>query len=125
MFENRLEEVLPAYRFWYRLANSAVLALAVVAIWLFIGMLGYHFVAGLPWIDAFLNAAMILSGMGPVDEMRGNAAKLFAGTYALLSGVVFLSTAAILFAPLVHRLLHHFHRRSPADLDESGSRPPE
>lgn len=71
MFENRLEEVLPAYRFWYRLANSAVLALAVVAIWLFIGMLGYHFVAGLPWIDAFLNAAMILSGMGRLMRCAG------------------------------------------------------
>jgi hypothetical protein len=73
------------------------------------GVLGYHYIAGLSWIDAFENAAMILSGMGPVDEIHGTGAKVFAGCYALFSGVVFITTAAILLAPLVHRLLHRFH----------------
>lgn len=76
---------------------------------LLLGMLGYHYVGELPWIDAFLNAAMILTGMGPVDHMATAEGKLFAGVYALYSGIAFLSTATLLFAPVAHRLLHRLH----------------
>ena len=92
-----------------RLAFHALVAAAIVAVSLTLGILGYHFVAGLSWIDALLNASMILTGMGPVDVLRTEAAKLFASFYALFSGVVFLVTASILVAPIAHRLLHRFH----------------
>jgi len=84
-------------------------AAVLVAGSLGLGMCGYHFLEGLPWIDALLNASMILTGMGPVDAVRTTAGKLFASGYALFSGVVFLTTAAVLFAPALHRFLHRFH----------------
>ncbi len=74
-----------------------------------LGVLGYHYIARLAWIDAVLNAAMILTGMGPVDTMKDTPSKLFASAYALFSGVVFLSAISIVFAPVFHRVLHHFH----------------
>ena len=83
--------------------------------WLLIGILGYHILAKLGWIDALLNASMILSGMGPVDTLPNNTSKVFASIYAVFSGVVFLSTSAILVAPVVHRLMHHFHLRRKAE----------
>jgi hypothetical protein len=116
MYEHRRQKVLPRHLFVRRLASSAALAIAVVGTSLLIGILGYHFFAGLKWIDAFLNASMILSGMGPVDTLQGDGAKLFAGCYALFSGTVFLTTAAIIFSPLAHRVLHRFH----ADAENSG-----
>jgi hypothetical protein len=88
---------------------SFFIAVAVIAIALGIGVLGYHHFAGLPWIDSLLNASMILTGMGPIDPMRSDAAKLFASLYALFSGVVFLTAVALLLSPIFHRLLHHFH----------------
>jgi hypothetical protein len=88
---------------------SFSIAVAVIAIALGIGVLGYHHFAGLPWIDSLLNASMILTGMGPIDPMRSDAAKLFASLYALFSGVVFLTAVALLLSPIFHRLLHHFH----------------
>ena len=74
-----------------------------------VGVLGYHFIAGLNWVDALLNAAMILSGMGPVNTLDSDAAKLFASAYALFSGVAFITTTGILIAPVFHRVLHRFH----------------
>ncbi len=76
---------------------------------LLVGMAGYHWIAGLSWIDSLLNAAMILGGMGPVDEMTTVAAKIFASFYALFSGLVFVGAAGVLLSPLFHRLLHAFH----------------
>lgn len=81
----------------------------LVAIALGIGMMGYHFFESMNWVDAFVNAAMILSGMGPVGELKTDAGKIFAGFYALFSGLVFISVAGILFAPIAHRALHKFH----------------
>ena len=74
-----------------------------------IGILGYHFIARLAWIDALMNASMILTGMGPVNTLNGVAAKLFASGYALFSGVFFLAASSVVLAPLLHRLLHHLH----------------
>ncbi len=79
-----------------------------------IGMAGYHGFEGLPWLDAFLNAAMILSGMGPVAEIQTAAGKLFAGCYALFSGFALLTSAGVVFAPVFHRFLHKFHLESEA-----------
>jgi hypothetical protein len=109
MFEHHRQPVIAHHLFLRRMMRSVGLAASIIGASLLIGVLGYHFIAQLAWIDAFHNAAMILSGMGPVDEIRGNGAKIFAGSYAVFSGVVFLSTAAVLFAPIVHRLLHRLH----------------
>ena len=87
------------------LAASGLLVLLSLGV----GTLGYHHVAGLGWIDALYNAAMILTGMGPVAPMPNNAAKLFASAYALFSGVVFVTAAGIMVSPLFRRVLHHFH----------------
>ncbi len=92
-----------------RRLRSLVVAIGILLPSLGIGVLGYRFVADLPWIDALLNASMILTGMGPVDPMRTVAAKLFGSCYALFSGIVFITTAGVLLAPVVHRVLHKFH----------------
>ncbi len=81
-----------------------------------IGMAGYRGFEGLSWLDAFLNSAMILSGMGPVATMHTAAGKLFAGCYALYSGLALITTVAVIFAPIFHRFLHKFHLE--ADLGE-------
>jgi hypothetical protein len=109
MFEHKSERLLPRRAFYARMAKSVGLVAAVVAFSLLIGSAGYHYLGELPWIDSLLNASMILSGMGPVDPLKTNAAKLFATFYALYSGVAFLSIVAILMAPLLHRFLHRFH----------------
>ena len=85
------------------------MGLLLVAASLGAGMIGYRVTMGLPWIDAFVNAAMILSGMGPLAIPQTDAAKIFAGTYALFSGLAVLAIAGVIFAPVVHRLLHALH----------------
>lgn len=109
MFEKRDEPILNQKAFLLRLTKSFVVTLAIVIASLTIGSVGYHVYGELPWIDAMLNAAMILTGMGPVDAMKSNSGKLFATFYALYSGIAFLSMIAVTLAPLLHRLLHRFH----------------
>ena len=109
MFEHRHEPLLPARVFYLRLLACLGLALAIITFALGLGVAGYHFIADLPWIDALLNAAMILTGMGPVDVLRSDAAKIFASLYALFSGVVFISLMGLLLSPIAHRVLHKFH----------------
>ena len=92
-----------------RLLTSSAVGMALVAVSLAVGMAGYHGYEGLPWIDAFLNASMILSGMGPLMSPVTTSGKLFAGFYALYSGLAVLVIAGVIFAPIVHRLLHRFH----------------
>jgi len=92
-----------------RLATHSAAALGLLAISLVIGMLGYVAFERMSWIDAFLNASMLLGGMGPVNPPQTDAGKIFAGVYALYSGLVFIVTAAVLFAPILHRVLHRFH----------------
>lgn len=108
-YEKRTQALLPMSRFIIRLARSASIAAGVVFGGLGLGVLGYHYLEKLPWIDALLNASMILSGMGPVNNPISAEGKLFASGYALFSGIVFLTVAAVLFAPMLHRLVHHFH----------------
>ncbi len=107
--ETRRDRLLSRRRFLGRLARYAGAAVLVTGGSLGIGMLGYHYLERLPWLDAFLNAAMILGGMGPVDAVRTRAGKAFAGCYALYCGVVALVVAGMLFTPIFHRLLHRFH----------------
>lgn len=109
MFEPRRKPLLPRPAFYARVARSLALALAIVAVSLGIGMAGYHGFERLSWLDAFLNAAMILSGMGPVAAVQTTAGKLFAGCYALYSGLALITTLAVIFVPLFHRFLHKFH----------------
>ncbi len=109
MYEHKSKPLLPRRKFYQRIALNAGVVVGIVAFSLFMGSAGYHYLAGLPWIDALLNASMILTGMGPVDPVKTTAAKLFATFYALYSGIAFLTMMAILMAPLLHRFLHKFH----------------
>ena len=109
MYERRTEKLLPVHRFLGRVAKTVCFAFLLIVVALAIGVVGYHEFAGLPWIDSFLNASMILTGMGPVDLMKTDAAKLFASLYAIFSGSIFLTAIAFMLAPVFHRLLHHFH----------------
>ena len=108
-FEHRLQPLLTTQEFLRRQLIAVVVSFALLLVWIFLGMLGYHILADLPWVDAFLNTAMIVGGMGPVDLLPSDAAKIFAGVYAILSGVILLSSFGVLAAPLYHRFLHKFH----------------
>jgi len=109
MYENSKEQLVPRRIFIKRIIRSFALGLAVVCISLFMGMCGYHYLENLNWLDAYLNASMILSGMGPVDTLKTSAGKFFAGSYALFSGIIFLVIIGIIFAPLFHRFFHKLH----------------
>jgi hypothetical protein len=109
MYEPRYKPLLPRREFFRRLARSTALGLAVVGGALLIGMAGYHIFENKGWIDSFANASMILSGMGPLGELKTTAGKIFAGCYALFSGVAFLTSVGLVFAPVFHRFLHRFH----------------
>jgi hypothetical protein len=87
----------------------ASIALAIDAGSLLVGVVGYHVLEGLSWVDALLNASMILGGMGPVNAIHTTAGKLFASFYAIYSGLIFLVVAGVLLAPVIHRFMHHFH----------------
>jgi len=117
-FERRGESLLPFAQFTLRMLRSLTLVLGILAVSLCLGILGYHYIQGLAWVDALLNASMILSGMGPVDAPKATPAKIFASLYALFSGVVFISTAGIIFAPVAHRMLHWFHLESQENAEK-------
>jgi len=108
-YEHRHEPLIPRAAFLLRIAFHAAIAVGIVLGALLIGVFGYHFIARLSWIDALVNASMLLGGMGPVNELHTTGAKLFASFYALFAGVVFLIGVGVLFAPIVHRFLHRFH----------------
>jgi hypothetical protein len=121
-YEHKTEPLLPVRRFVARMMVHLSAGLLVIAASLGLGVLGYHHFARLPWLDALLNASMILGGMGPVDTVRTAGGKVFASGYALFSGVVFLAVVGIMMAPAAHRMLHRLHlegetaaeRREPA-----------
>lgn len=115
MYEKRLQALAPTGVFVRRLVRHSAIAAALVAVSLAIGMAGYHGFEGLPWLDAFLNAAMLMGGMGPVDALHTAGGKLFAGCYALYCGLVVVVAAGLLLAPFLHRLLHRFHLDSGRD----------
>ena len=95
--------------FYRHVLVALALAGGLIGFSLGLGILGYHFIAGLRWVDSLLDASMILAGMGPVSPLTSDAAKVFASGYALFSGVVFISATGILLSPIFHRVLHRFH----------------
>ncbi len=127
-FEHRKQPLLPRRVFVRRLFYAAALSAVLLAIWTVVGMVGYHVLGDLGWVDSFLNSAMIVGGMGPVDVLKTDNAKVFAGLYAILSGVIFLSVFGLLFVPVFHRFLHRFHldadEQALAERPESGPKTP-
>jgi hypothetical protein len=115
VFERRHEPLLPRHLFLRRMARWSALAATILLGSLMLGVLGYHYLERLPWIDALLNASMIAGGMGPVDPVKTTAGKLFASFYALYSGLAIISAAGVLFAPIFHRFMHHFHVETKPD----------
>ena len=109
MYEPRYARPLPRPKFYGRMARHGAVVALLIVVSLGIGMVGYHALEKMPWLDAYANAAMILSGMGPLTELKTNAGKFFAGSYALFSGIMFISAAGILLAPVAHRVMHKFH----------------
>jgi hypothetical protein len=109
MYESKKHPPIPRRRFIERVLRHAVAALALLALSLALGIASYQHFEHLPWRDAFLNAAMLMGGMGAVDAPRTNGGKVFAGLYALYAGLVFLVASGLVFAPIVHRVLHRFH----------------
>ena len=108
-YEHRRQRPLPRRHFVRRLLAHFALASGIIAASLAIGMCGYVYFEGLTWLDAFLNAAMLLGGMGPVDDPKTAGGKLFAGSYALFAGLIFLVVAGIMLGPVVHRIMHRLH----------------
>jgi hypothetical protein len=109
MYEHHKQPLASKEVFARRLALNGLLCLLLLGFSLGIGMLGYHFLENLSWIDSLLNASMILGGMGPVNTMQTNAGKIFASFYAIYSGVILLASVGVLAAPIFHRFMHHFH----------------
>ena len=118
-YEKREEELISKAEFLRRLGHSFLVVGILIGVSLGVGMLGYRSFEGLAWVDSFLNASMILGGMGPVDPMKTEAGKIFAGAYALYSGLAFLVLAGLLFAPVAHRILHSFHYESDQEREKS------
>jgi len=115
MYEGRKDRLLTRAQFARRVFGHVGVAVGAAAISLYIGMAGYHYLAGLNWVDSLLNASMILGGMGPVDDLKTDGAKIFASFYALFSGLVFIGLVSVLLAPFIHRAMHKFH------IDEEGT----
>ena len=108
-YEQHGQKLAPFSVFAGRVAKHVALACCVLGVVLCIGIAGYHWLAGLAWIDSLLEASMILGGMGPVNPIKTASAKVFASAYALFSGVVFIGVMGIVLTPLAHRLMHEFH----------------
>lgn len=108
-FEHRSKPLLPRPKFFMRVGWYALVSLLLIVVSLLIGVVGYHYLNDLGWLDALVNASMILTGMGPVDPLKNDAAKWFASIYSIFSGVAFLSIMAVLLAPIAHRFLHRLH----------------
>lgn len=120
MYENVHQPLMPRRDFLRRLFLHFLIAVVVLGASLVVGWVGYAVIDNLSPVDAFVNAAMILGGMGPVDPLKNDAAKWFAGIYALYAGVVFLVSVSVVIAPVLHRLLHSLHIDTPDD-DSSSS----
>lgn len=108
-FEHRKQKVASISNFLKRLIRYGLLGLLILVFSILVGVLGYHYFAGLSWIDSFYMSCMILTGMGPTNEMPCVSAKVFSSVYALYSGIAFLTMTAVLLAPFFHRILHILH----------------
>jgi hypothetical protein len=108
-YERKNQPLISRRAFARRLATNAAFSVGLILVSLFAGMLGYHFLESQSWVDAFANAAMILSGMGPLGQLNTTGGKIFAGMYALYSGLALILAIGVVIAPIVHRFLHRFH----------------
>jgi hypothetical protein len=117
-FERRYQPLLSRREFALRYVRWITVAILILTVSLAVGICGYHFLEGIPWLDSLLNASMILGGMGPVDTLETPGGKLFASFYALYSGLLLISLAGLMFTPLIHRFLHRFH----LELDKPGAK---
>lgn len=106
-------KIIPTHVFIRKLSRNLIIGFIIILTSLLLGMLGYHYFEDMNWVDAYVNASMILSGMGPISHLKTNAGKIFAGSYALFSGVAFLVVIAVIFAPVIHRFFHKFHLEDP------------
>ena len=106
MYEHKRKPLAPMHVFYKRIFKSILIALSVMLVCLLIGTWGYHYTANIPWLDSLHNASMILSGMGPVVEIKTVSGKWFSSFYALFSGVVFITNIGIILAPAIHRIFH-------------------
>lgn len=109
VYENKKQKLVSTKIFRSRVMYAVYIDVILLSVSLLIGVLGYHFFNNLSYVDSFVNASMILGGMGPVDPLISDGAKIFAGIYALYSGITFLTSFAILITPIYHRFLHRFH----------------
>lgn len=109
MANKKLPHLMPFRIFVTKLFRNIGIGMLIILFSLYLGMWGYHYFENMSWTDAFVNASMILSGMGPLSQLETELGKIFAGLYAMFSGIVFLVVIAIIFAPLIHRFFHHFH----------------
>ena len=109
MFEHHTQPLATPTEFTRRMVRFSLVTAGIIIFSLAIGILGYHYLESLSWIDSLLNAAMILGGMGPVNPLQTDAGKVFASFYALYSGIVLLASVGVLAAPMFHRFMHRFH----------------
>jgi hypothetical protein len=122
VYETRFEPLAPKRVFYMRFLRNLWVATEILAVCLAIGILGYHYTANIAWIDSLHNASMILSGMGPVVEIKTTGGKIFSSFYALFSGVAFITNIGIILAPAAHRLFHRLHVKLDDDNDGEGKR---
>jgi hypothetical protein len=109
MYEHLSKPLLPRRKFYTRVFLHFLSGFSLILFSLLIGILGYHYAERLSWIDSFLNASMILSGMGPANQIHTDEGKIFASIYSLFSGIIFLASVGIFFVPVYHRFIHKFH----------------
>jgi len=121
-YEKRHDRLAPVEVFYRRVARNLGFGIGMIVASLAVGMAGYIYLGKMSTVDAFLNAAMILSGMGPVGDLPSDAAKIFAGLYAIYSGIIIIATAGVLLAPALHRMLHRFHMADESEADAADKR---
>ena len=109
MYEHKSQPLVPLATFYQRILKNVLIASIIMLVCLAIGVIGYHYTANIPWLDSLHNASMILSGMGPVVEIKTVSGKWFSSAYALFSGVVFITNVGIILSPAVHRLFHRLN----------------
>ena len=109
MYEHKKQKIVPLRTFYKRIMTNIVIASLIMLFCLLIGIDGYHYTAGITWLDSLHNASMILSGMGPVVEIKTDGGKWFSSIYALFSGVIFITNIGVILAPAIHRLFHRLH----------------
>lgn len=118
MFEHKTEPLVPPHVFLSRVARGLIIGFIIILFSLSVGMIGYHYIAELAWIDAFVESAMISAGMGPMAPLHSFNAKLFAGFYALYSGLALIISISVAFAPIIHRFFHAMHVETDEDEKE-------